>query len=151
MILPMETTTNLRRAVLIILLFVTGCVTRAPSPQDLQAKRFETIPDKAVIYLFRDLPDLSDSQISFTLDTQFQGTTYPGTYFRLELAPGRHRLAGFAGDAGSFEIDTLPGKLYFVQIQATVRFFGIDQSRFNLVSEDRGRRAVLQYELTGAR
>ncbi len=131
---------------------LTGCVTRPPSPQDIQAKRFEAIPDKAVVYLYRDLPDFADDPASFTLDGQPQGATYPGTYFRLELASGRHRLAGFAGDAGLFTFDTQPGRLYFVR-QTVSRFIspGFFQSYFYLVDEGQGRNAVLRYELMGAR
>ena len=123
-----------------------GCVTREPSPREIQSKRFDTLPDKAVIYLYRDRVDFIDSPASFTLDTQHQGATYRGTYFRFEMAPGRHRLAGFSGDIGHFEFDVQAGNLYFIRHSIT-RIGGFDRSYFQMVPADYGRQAVLQYEL----
>jgi hypothetical protein len=133
-----------------LLLLLAGCATREPSPQDLQAKRFEAISDKAVVYLYRDRADFSGAPSGIMLDGQALGSTYLGTYFRLELVPGRHRIAGFAGDAGRFEFDTQPGKLYFVR-QTVSRMLGFDQSFFYQVGEDQGRNAVLRSELLGER
>ena len=88
----------MRLATVLLALALTACVTREPSPQEIRSKRFETLPDKAVVYLYRDRIDFVDNPASFTLDGAHQGATYRGTYFRLELAPGRHQLAGFAQD-----------------------------------------------------
>ncbi len=136
--------------VLLIALLLAGCVQLPPSPQDIQAKKFESLPDKAVIYLFRTQPDLTRDGASIMLDDRMLGTTYPGTYFRLELAPGQHRIAGFSGDSGNFEFIVEPGRLYFIE-QSVMRFIGPDRSLFRRVSEDRGRQSVLRSELIETR
>ena len=43
------------------------------------------------------------------------GATYQGTYFRWELPPGRHRIAGYASDTGVITVDLQPGRTYFMQ------------------------------------
>jgi hypothetical protein len=132
-------------------LYVAGCAPLPPSPQDLQAKRFDPVPDKGVVYLFRDLPDLVDDGAPITVDGMMQATTYPGTYLRLELDPGRHRIAGFASDAGTFEIEVQAGQIRFLQQTVVRSFIGPARSWFRPVHESHGRQAVLRYELVGAR
>lgn len=136
--------------VFFLLLLLAACATREPGPEELRSKRFEAIPDKAVVYLYRDRPDFVNNPAGLTLDGQSLGSTYPGTYYRLELAPGRHRIAGFAGDAGVVVFDTQPGKLYFVR-HIVSRLLRFDQSFFHFVSEAQGRNSVSRYELLGAR
>jgi hypothetical protein len=130
----------------VLALALAGCVTREPTPQDLKAKRFEMVADKAVVYLYRERADFVDTPASFMLDDQHQGASYRGSYFRFELAPGRHRLAGFAADGGRFEFSTEAGRLYFIRHSVT-RLNGFDLSFFQLVPAEYGRQAVLQYEL----
>lgn len=141
----------LRLALAAFLLPVAACAPLPPSPQDLQAKRFETLPDKAVVYLFRDDPDLSSEPTPVMVDDAMRGTTYPGTYFRLELAPGRHRIAGFAGDSGVIEIDVSAGRIHFLQQSVTRPFRFPAHSHFRFVNENYGREAVLRGELVGGR
>lgn len=80
-----------------------------------------------------------------------QGTTYPGTYLRLELEPGRHRIAGFAGDAGWIDVAVGPGDIRFVQQFVIQPFIGPARSDFRVVDPDYGRQSVLRSELVGAR
>ncbi len=61
---------------LFLAMLVAGCAARPPSPQDLQAKRFETLPDKSVVYLYRDASDFSNNPATFIVDAQQQGATY---------------------------------------------------------------------------
>ena len=142
-------TFTLRRAVFCLLvLALSGCVTREPTPQDLEAKRFIALPDKAVVYLFRDRVDLSDSPTVVMLDDQMQGSSYRGTYFRFELEPGRHRFAGYAGDIGRHEFTVERGAMYFMR--HSVAWLGrLEISSFQQVPAAYGRSAVLQYELNG--
>jgi len=51
----------MRRAITafaVLLLF--GCVQLPPNAQDLQAKRFEILPDKAVVYIVRQPMDSTE-------------------------------------------------------------------------------------------
>jgi hypothetical protein len=132
-----------------LLLALAACVTREPSPAEIKARRFEPVADKAVIYLFRERVDFRDSPASFSLDGAFQGTNYRASYFRLELAPGLHRLAGFAGDTGYLEFEVEANQLYFIR-HSLMRIGSMDRSLFQPVPADYGRQAVLQYELNGA-
>lgn len=133
--------------------FLAACAPLPPSPADLQAKRFEPPPPgKAAVYLVRDLQDFSREAATVMLDDRMMGSTYPGTYFRWALDPGRHVIRGFAGDAGSITIDVAPDRMYFIQQTVGRPFFhGFEQSFFRPVHESYGRAAVLRGELVGGR
>ncbi|MGZ8202245.1 MAG: hypothetical protein ACXWUH_09760 [Burkholderiales bacterium] len=133
---------------LILGLALAACAQLPPSPQEIEAKRFESVPGKAVIYVVRDEPDFTDDGATLMLDDQMMGTTYPGTFFRWVVAPGRHQIRGFAGDAGSYSLDVGPDRVYFIQ-QWVTRFFPFSQSHFQLVPEPHGRAAVLRSVLVG--
>jgi hypothetical protein len=136
--------------VLVLAMLLAGCAQLPPSPQDIEAKRFEQVPGKAVIYLVRDLPDLSREGGTVILDDNMMGTTYPGTYFRWVVEPGMHRIRGFAGDAGSMTLDAAPDRMYFIQ-QSFTPGWGFGQSFFRPVPEPYGRSAVLRGELVRGR
>jgi len=134
---------------LLLLLALGGCITPLPpTPQDLQAKKFEVVPGQSVIYLFRQ-PAINREAATLWLDDRVMGSTYSGTYFRWVVPPGRHRIAGYAGDSGSITIDTAPGRIYFVEQVYSNGFMLTRQSYFRLVDENFGRTAVLQSELAG--
>jgi hypothetical protein len=132
-------------------LALAACAQLPPSPQEIDAKRFEPAPGKAVIYMVRELPDISREASSIMLDDNLMGTTYPGTFFRWVVAPGRHQIRGFAGDAGAMAIDVLPDHIYYVQQTYTRGFTGFGQSFFRLIPEPYGRGAILRSELVGGR
>ncbi len=135
----------------LLVLVLAGCGQLPPTPQDVEAKRFEPVAGKGVIYLVRDLPDISREAASVMLDDNLMGTTYPGTYFRWVVAPGRHQIRGFAGDAGSITLDIAPDRFYFVQQIYSRGLSGFGHSFFRPVAEPYGRGAVLRAELVGGR
>lgn len=132
------------------LLSFAGCAQLPPSPADLQAKKFEALPDRAVIYIVRNDPDFSRDPATLVLGEGPTVTTYPGTYYRWEVAPGAHRIAGFAADAGATTIKVEAGRIYFVR-HAVVRGPFTARSWFEPVASDRGRAMVMRAELTGGR
>src|SRR5687767_6620803 len=67
--------------ILLIAMLLAGCVQLPPSPQDLQAKRFDAVPGKAVIYVVRAPMD-SPASSGLSLDDREQITTLEGTYYR---------------------------------------------------------------------
>jgi len=135
---------------LILALALAGCAPLPPSPQDIEAKRFDPVPGKAVIYLFREYPDITYDVATVMLDDQMMGSTYPGTYFRWVVEPGRHHIRGYAGDNGQIVVDVAPERMYFIQ-QSVTRTFGFAQSWFRPIPEPYGRAGVLRGELTGGR
>ena len=139
------------RFLLLAALALASCAPLPPSPQDLEAKRFEPAPGKAVIYLVRDMPDISREAASVMIDDNLMGSTYPGTYFRWVVDPGRHVIRGYAGDAGATALDVAPGGVYFVQQSFTRGFTGFGHSFFRPIPESYGRSAVLRGELAGGR
>jgi hypothetical protein len=134
----------------LVLLLLVGCAQLPPSPQEIEAKRFEPALGKSVIYLVRDDPDFSDAGAPVMLDDRMMGSTYPGTFFRWIVEPGPHQIRGFAGDSGSYALSTGPDRMYFVQ-QRVSRFLPMPsaQSYFQLVPEAHGRAAVMRSVLAG--
>jgi hypothetical protein len=100
--------------ILVAALLFAGCAQLPPSPEDIQAKRFESVPDKSVIYVARQRVDCDLPQ-TLTLDDRSTITTYKGTYYRWEVAPGTHRVENFASMTGSVTLNTAPGRIYFIQ------------------------------------
>ncbi len=143
-------TTYVRALLLATALWWGGCAQLPPSPADIQAKKFEALPDQAVIYIVRNDPDFSRDGATLLLDDTTTVTTYPGTYYRWEVAPGAHNIAGFAADAGNMTITVEAGKIYFVQ-QSFVPGPFTPRSRFNHVPASRGRSLVMRSELVGGR
>ena len=131
----------------IALFVLAGCITPLPpTPQDLQAKKFETVPGKAVIYIVRRDPDLSNAPATISLDDVATITTYPGTYYRWEAEPGQRLIQGFAGHMGRISFPTDAGRLYFVE-QRVSGFMRFGESFFALIPEPHGRAAVSRAEL----
>jgi len=127
-----------------------ACAPLPPSPADLQAKKFEAVPDRAVIYIVRGAPGFYQEGATLTLDDTVTITTYPGTYYRWEVAPGSHRVAGFASDSGNISVNVAQGRIYFVQQWVSFGMLG-PRSRFSEVPQNEGRAVVLQSELIGGR
>ena len=140
------------RILLLLVLALAGCIAPLPpSPQEIEAKRFEAVQGKAVVYLVREYPDLSPDAGTVSLDDNMMGSTYPGTFFRWVVEPGRHQIRGYAGDNGAMLIDVLPDRVYYVQHSYWRGFAGFGQSYFRLIPEPYGRDAVMRAELVGGR
>src|SRR5262245_22248613 len=83
---PFQAMENPMWRMLIATLLVAGCAQLPPTPEDVQAKRFQSVPDKAVIYVVRRSMDSREGR-GLTLDDRLTITTYPKSYYRWEVAP----------------------------------------------------------------
>jgi len=84
---------------------------------------------------------------SITLDDNAM-TTFAGTFYRWEVAPGLHEIAGFAGETGLVKINAEAGHLYFVEhtVYGTPRS-GWQWSFLQQISEKEGRSLVTESSL----
>ena len=132
--------TKIRVAMLTLVAFVAGCAGYSPQ-QASQAVRVEATPGVGVIYLVRTKPDLSYVPSQVTLDDRLIGTTYAGTYYRVEVPAGRHRLSGYGRDNSGLTLDVQAGQVYFVHqtVAGSWRSPSSLSSFFKQVDEPRGR------------
>lgn len=131
----------------LVVLLIAGCVQLPPGPQDIQSRKFESVADKAVIYVVRARVDSNEAG-TLLLDDHAQITTYSGTYYRWEVAPGPHRIAGYAGETGLVQFDAQAGKIYFVQHTVRgSRRSGWQSTNLQQIGEQDGRKLVMQSRL----
>jgi hypothetical protein len=126
-------------------ILIAGCAPLPLTPEDLEARKFEAVSGKAVIYLVRDSLDFSNDQAPIYIGENLLLTTYPGTYYRWVVAAGRHTLKGYGQDSGTITVEAGQGRIYFVQQRVT--HIRVTNSNFALVSEQQGRAAVLRSAL----
>jgi hypothetical protein len=135
---------------LVAALLLAGCAADIPpGAEDTQAKRFEPVPDKAVIYIVRDHvgPDLD---LMLRLGDSETISTYTGRYYRWEVSPGTHRIAGTMESTASITLNVEAGKIYFIRhgVIGSEGSDGIQWTHLQRVDERIGRaiiaRGVLQ-------
>jgi hypothetical protein len=137
----------MKRIIFIVAMLLAGCVQIPPTPQDIQAKRFDVVPDKAVIYVVR--PSI-DSLNSGTISLGNSGiiSTQQGTYYRWEVAPGTHHIQASGPYTAAVTVRAEAGKIYFVQhtVRGDVRH-GVTSMALQQVGDAYGRRLVEQAQL----
>jgi hypothetical protein len=134
--------------ILVVVFLLAGCVQIPLSQQEIQARKFEAVAERAVIYLARDYPDFSDVPAAVYLDDSASVTIYAGTYYRWEAEPGRRRISGFGPDTGAITLDVQAGRIYYVQMRV-VPLARFHQSHYRLVAEPHGRAVVARGRLAG--
>lgn len=123
----------------------------APFPQgDPQAVSIQSSPGKAVIYVIRSNPDLGPLPSQIMLNDQLLGSTHPGTYYRLEVPSGRHRLTGYTQDTGAITIEVQADRVYFVQQRVSGTFRSpTPHSFFSVINEAQARAAMARASRAG--
>ena len=134
--------------ILLPALLLAGCAQTPPIPEDIQAKKFESVPGKSVIYVVRQLVDSAEGH-TLTLDDRQMITTYRGTYYRWEVEPGTHRVAGFGAGTLSVTLTTAPGRLYFLEhtVVGDPEDGGVQMAALREVNDQTGRSLVSRAQL----
>lgn len=135
---------TLLRHSLLAAVLLAGCGVQPPiTPEDKQAKQFEPVPGKAVIYLVRIFPDFNDAQTLLRIGDKLILKVNPGNYYRWVVDPGKHTITGYAADIGTITVQAEAGRIYYVR-QQTTPFTRSPISQFFLVNEKEGRAEVLR-------
>ncbi len=126
-------------ALILPFVLLAGCAStpQATGERDAEAKQFASHPATAAIYVYRDDWDALNGDSVLYVGNRLIGATLPGTYFRIDVPPGRHLLRGFGFDAGQLELDVRSGEIYLVSLN--VLHGG---SRFALKNGEAGRREL---------
>lgn len=137
--------------ILASLVLFAACAPMGLSPRSpTAAPQVQGTPGKAVIYVVRSRPDLSYLTATLTLDDQLIGSTHAGTYMRLEVSPGRHRLSGFAQDNGAITLDVRSDRVYFVQHTVSGSWRATNpHSFFRVIDENTARGVMRGAQLVG--
>ena len=134
---------------LVAALLLAGCAEVPPSAEDIQAKRFEPVADKAVVYIVRDHVGMDLDHMLRLGDSEII-STYTGRYYRWEVAPGTHRIAGMMESTASLTLHVEAGKIYYVRhgVIGSDASEGVQWTYLQRVDERAGRaiiaRGVLQ-------
>ena len=137
-------------AMLVAFTTLGACAPMPAAPESAAVPRIEGTPGKAVVYIIRTRPDISDLTAPLVLDDRMIGASYSGTHFRLELDPGRHRLSGYASDNGAINLDVQADRIYFVQHSVSGSWRAVNpHSFFRLIDESRARSAIARTSRAG--
>jgi hypothetical protein len=131
---------------ILLIFFVSGCVQLPPTPQDIEARKFQPLADKAVIYIVRPRVD-SNVQGPVSIPGGMI-STYQGTYYRLEVLPGLQRIEGAGASTAAVAINAEAGRIYFVEhtVLGTTRE-GLLSMWLRRIDESRGRKMVSEATL----
>ena len=135
------------RAIVILTLSMVGCIQLPPTAGDIQSKKFESVPDQAVIYIARPRMD-SRNGGTIVIGNNSLITTFPGTYYRWETAPGTQRIQGYGPYSASVTVQAEAGKIYYVlhKVEGGIRS-GIQSMHLQQVDERYGRKLVTDAQL----
>jgi hypothetical protein len=130
----------------LLLALLGGCAsTPEASPDtDADAKRFESAPNAAIIYLYRPLAPGGNAASTLWVDGRLIGETLSTTFFRVAVRPGRNRISASGSDAGRLEIDTQAAGIYFVETQVLGDAQGASTTFFRSVAPATGKAAILR-------
>lgn len=129
---------------LIVATVLAGCAPLPPSPQDIEAKKFESVPGKAALYVVRD-PMSVGIGAQIWLGQGAQITLWQGNYYRWVVDPGSITVAGTGGSTASITIPAQAGKIYFLhfRVEGNMRM-GVVSSALSMVDDTAGRTMVRQ-------
>jgi hypothetical protein len=132
--------------ILFLLAIAFGCATvpETDTSADTQAKQFQPVSGKAVLYLYRQSNGFGDTLDANThLDGQLIGALAPNTYQMINVAPGHHTLS-VAGPTNSeqADLDAAAGNVYFYAV--SIKWAGpmIRHRHIEAVTEAEGRAAI---------
>lgn len=122
-------------------LILAACAQIPPSPQEIEAKKFEPVAGHAVVYIVQRAtgPTLA---VGLALDDNTQITTWTGTFYRWVVKPGAHKIENTAPLNDSITLQLEAGKIYFVEQWVTGWRGSVTNSRLHRLDDRAGRQMV---------
>jgi hypothetical protein len=135
-------------ATLFISIALVGCasVPMEDPKVDATAKTFQVPVEKAGVYVYRNESLGMAVRLGISVDGKSIGNTAAKTYFYKEVAPGKHTVTSEAENTDTIEVDLKPGTLAFIWQEVKLGVM-IARTKLHLVSEEEGKRGVLESKL----
>jgi hypothetical protein len=133
-------------AILIFLLSGCASVPMASLDQDIKAKNFSPVPNKASLYIYRNESFGAAIPMTVSVNGKVLGQTAAQTYFRLNLTPGRYNVESHAESISNLLFTTEAGKNYFVWQEVKMGMW-MAGSLLQQTDETRGRAGVMESKL----
>lgn len=129
----------------LLLALLAGCasVPMSSLDEDDRAKRFDTDPQYANIYLYRNENFGGAIAMPVSLDGQMAGRTGPKTYFLWTVEPGRHEIVSHTENDARLVLNTEPGRNYFVWQEVKMGMWTA-RSQLHEVSAEQGMAGVAE-------
>lgn len=125
---------------------VQSPVLLASREEDTEAKQFLPVPDKAVLYIYRNQFIGSAWQIPITVNGELIGNTGGFTFFRKTLSPGEHIVESWAENPTQITLNLEAGKIYYIRHKTRTGMTEI-RAELHLVDEATGQAGVKQSRL----
>lgn len=128
----------------LIALALGACATlpRMDDAENAVGKRFEPVPERSVLYIYRESPFGLAVVLPTALNGRVIGSLGSDTWYRVEVAPGRHEVTCHAENKGAATVDVVASQVAFVEVAIQ---FGFMQPRCRVFvpTDEVGRRSVL--------
>jgi len=127
----------------------------ASEAEDAEAKRFQTLPGQANLYVFRDIGVGTALTFQAAVDGRLIGLIARNTYQLARISPGEHTLR-VSGNGSGVQIANSPEIQFTAEAETNYFFiigvvpnliFGRPRGNLSSMNEDEGRRRVLRYRL----
>ncbi len=127
---------------------LVGCasVPMGDAKQDAAAKSFQVAPDQAGVYIYRNETMGAAVKMDVMVNGSPIGQTAAKTYLYKQVQPGKLTVASKAENTDTLEIDAKPGTLTYVW-QEVKMGFGSARSKLHVVSEEEGKKGVVETKL----
>lgn len=135
-------------AALVLSVALVGCasVPMGDAKQDAALKTFSAKPDKAGIYIYRNESIGAAITMDVAIDGAPIGQTGAKTFLYKEVAPGKHTVSSKAENTDTVEISAVAGKIYYIWQEVKIGFM-MARTKLNLVTEEEGKKGVLETQL----
>ncbi|HJW71704.1 MAG TPA: DUF2846 domain-containing protein [Geothrix sp.] len=138
-------------ASLLALVLAFGCASApmATPERDTAAKTFAPVPDKAVVYVYRDETFGAAIKIPIVINGRIIGDTVSKSYFRIVMEPGNCEVQCKASSDSTQSVKVEAGKVYFLRQEMKMGMWAAG-CMMHLMTEAEGRAAIAECKLIDA-
>ncbi|MET4675675.1 MULTISPECIES: DUF2846 domain-containing protein [unclassified Luteibacter] len=127
---------------------VSGCasVHKAGQDADARAKRFAPVPDKAVVYIYRNEILGTAIKLPVLVDGIAVGDTGPNSFLEVAVLGGNHIITSKGETDSTLSLATTAGQVYYVWQEVKVGMWAAS-SLLHRVDETKGQKGVRESKL----